>query len=390
MRNLLHKLIPDKIYYFFVDLVHYIPYLLFCIFPIKKNKIYVCSFYDGDYSDNPKYIVEKIIDKYPQYDIVWVIKRSLLQNNSVPNTVRVVESRTFKDKFEMATSAVWIDNSRKLYKVHRRKGQKYIQTWHGAPGIKKCEGDSEEKLSDRYLQQAMRDTKMCTLMISNSEFTDNLFRRAFWYDGEIIRCGSPRNDILCVLPQDIYYKIRNYYNIPYDRKIVLYAPTFRKNDNMDIYNIDVKGCINALSERFGGKWIMIMRLHPNIKDKKFNFDIDTNYMCDASLYPDMQELLVASDCLITDFSSSNIDYILTKRPCFCYAVDLEKYDRGFYFKIEDMPFNYSKTNNDLVESIKNFDYSNYLIRCEKFMSNTKMIDDGNASQRVADIIAYKT
>ncbi len=393
MRNLLHKFIPDKIYYFFVDLVHYIPYLICCVFPVKKNKIYVCSFYDGDYSDNPKYIVEKIKQDYQDYDIVWAIKKSLISNNNVPDNIRVVQSRTFRDKYEMATAAVWIDNCRKLYKVHRRKNQQYIQTWHGAPGIKKCEGDSEETLNKRYLQQAKRDSKMCTLMISNSEFTDNLFKRAFWYDGEIIRCGSPRNDILCTLPQEIYNKIRNYYNIPNNRKIVLYAPTFRKNEQTDIYDIniydiDAERCINALNKRFGGEWIMLMRLHPNINNQKFNINVDAGYIRDVSKYPDMQELLAVSDCLITDFSSSNIDYLLTKRPCFCYAADLDRYKRGFYFKLEDMPFNYSKNNNELVNDIENFDYNDYLIRRERFMNNTKMIDDGNASKRVADIIFY--
>lgn len=386
MRNFLHKIIPDKVYYFFVDLRHYIPYLLCCIFPVKKNKIYVCSFYDGDYSDNPKYITEKLKEKYPELDIVWTIKKSLLYNNAVPNNIRLVESRTWKDKYEMATSAVWIDNSRKLYKVYRRKNQIYIQTWHGAPGIKKCEGDSEEVLNKRYVQQAMRDSKICTLMISNSEFTDNLFRRAFAYKGEILRCGSPRNDILCALPQSVYHKVRNYYNIPNNQKIVLYAPTFRKNKEVDIYDIDVKRCINALSKRFGGEWIMLMRLHPNISEKKFNIDMDIDYMRDVSKYSDMQELLVASNCLITDFSSSNIDYLLTKRPCFCYAKDLEEYDRGLYFKFEEMPFNYSKNNDELINDILNFNNDDYMKRRKNFMTETGMMDCGKASNDVADLI----
>lgn len=120
--------------------------------------------------------------------------------------------------------------------------------------------------------------------------------------------------------------IRKYYNIPADNKIILYAPTYRKgkrNEATD-YNLDVRGIVEAAKERFGGEWTILYRMHYFIK-KRLPADTKGQHIIDVTDYGDMQDLLLAADILITDYSSSVWDYSLLKRPCFLYTTDLDEY-----------------------------------------------------------------
>ena len=361
--------------------------IIYSLCPIKKNKIVITSYYGADYGDNGKYIVEELRRLGEDVDVVWQLKPNLMQNNHLPENVRAVGYRTRQSVYELQTAGVWIDNARKTY-GRKRKGQLYIQTWHGGPGVKRIEKDVADELGEKYVKTAKRDSKMCDVILSNSDFMTNLYKNVFWYDGEILECGTPRNDILYNGSEEISQKVRDFYNLPKSRKIVLYAPTFRKDHRLDVYNIDLERVNKNLSERFGGEWSAFTRLHPNIADKADLIKTDGVNVINATLYPDMQELLCACDCLITDYSSSDVDYLLTKKPCFLYACDIEEYrsNRGYYFGFDDLPFTIAKDNDELEKHIISFDRDEYNAKIKEFHKMTGVFDKGAACNACAQLI----
>ena len=169
LKRLIKRLIPESVY----DALWHGYYsslsMFYSLRPIKKNKIFITSYYGADYGDNGKYIVEELLRRDREFDIVWQVKDHLIDSNHLPDGVRAVKYYSKQAILEAQTSSVWIDNSRKYFGF-KRKDQLYIQTWHGGPGIKRCEKDVEDELEKRYLKRAKKDSKMCDLIISNSTF----------------------------------------------------------------------------------------------------------------------------------------------------------------------------------------------------------------------------
>ncbi|MDV4150404.1 CDP-glycerol glycerophosphotransferase family protein [Clostridium sp. AL.422] len=362
-------------------------FYLFRIFPIKSNKIVFSNFIGRGYGDNPKYIAEEIIKQNLNYDMVWLVDKEIGDVKTIPSEIRVVEYGTFKAIYELATAGIWIDNVRKSEYIRKRKNQYYIQTWHGGLGIKKIEGDVEEALSKGYLNMAKKDSKMIDLMISNSTYLTDLYKRAFWYDGEILECGCPKNDILFNYNKNISEKVHKYYGVSKDKKILLYVPTFRVDGSTDCYNIDFKSVLGTLKEKTKSEWVAIIRLHPNLIDKVDFISYDENII-NGTLYPDMVELAIASDALISDYSSCVFDSEMLGIPTFIYASDKESYmnDRGFYFQLEELPFLIAEDNEQLMNNIINFDMEKYKLKIEEFHNKVGLKESGKAAKLIVEKI----
>lgn len=377
--NAVHEWLWDRKY----DLLE----LVFSLCPIQKNKIVISSYYGADYGDNGKYIVEELKKRNENVDVVWLLKEPLMESHHLPEGVRPVVYRSTRSVYELQTAAVWIDNARKNY-GRKRKGQLYIQTWHGGPGVKRVEMDVAQELGERYVRKAKRDSKMCDVMLSNSAFMTDLFSRAFWYDGKILECGTPRNDVLCNCPPEIREKIRSFYGVPGEKKIVLYAPTFRKDKDLSVYDMDLVQCCRWMEERFGGEFVLYLRLHPNISHLASQMKLDPERVVDATLYPDMQELLAGCDCLITDYSSSAVDYTLTGKPSFLYASDIDKYrdNRGYYFGFDEMPCDIAQNNGQLHDIIMACDEKTAAQRIARFHEKFGMKEKGTACVACADLL----
>ena len=361
--------------------------LIYSCCKIQKNKIVITSYYGADYGDNGKYIVEELLRRNSDVEVVWQLKPALMSSNHLPDRVRGVQYRSRQAVYELETAGVWIDNARKTY-GRKRKGQLYIQTWHGGPGVKRIEKDVEVELGKKYVKNAKRDSRMCDVILSNSDFMTNLYSNVFWYDGEILPCGTPRNDILCNENPEIQKKVRDFYSLPDDRRLILYAPTFRKDGRMDVYDIDLERCCESLSDRFGGQWSALLRLHPNISDKADLIKTDGDHIINATAYPDMQELLCGCDCLITDYSSSDVDFILTEKPCLLYARDIDEYrgNRGYYFGFDELPFTIASDNDELEAQIKAFNFDEYYGKIKQFHEMTGVFDRGEACAAAANLI----
>lgn len=360
------------------------------LLPIQKNKIVVTSFYGRGASDNPKAIVDELVKRPEKLDIVWLANDPA--HAGVPDGVRVVQYDTPQAIRELCTARVWVDNCRKGARV-KKSGQYYMQTWHGF-ALKRIERDVADKLSKEdatYAQYAQRDSKQIDVIVSDSSFMTDIYLRSFWYDGPVVEYGAPRNDILIQPPVDAKQIVSKTLGLPADCNLAMYAPTFRADGSLDAYNMDYRAVCAALQQRFGGRWIMLIRLHPHVMQKAKDLKFDGQIIFDATAFDDMQLLLSACDAVVTDYSSLMFDFALTRRPCFQYASDIDAYknDRNFYFPIDETPFPLAKNNAEMVENIAAFDETDYHRQCDMFYEKMGFRADGQASARCADWILDK-
>lgn len=377
----------DFVNWFYDNTINRLFWYMFSIKPIQDNKIVISSYFGRGFSDNAKYIVEELLKRDKKYDLVWLVS-NLEKNEDFPKEVRLVKHKSVRAIYEYVTAKLWIDNSRKNHYIRKRKSQIYIQTWHGGIALKKIEKDAEDSLPKNYVRFAKTDSKNADLFISNSTFNTKMYKDAFWYDGEILECGVPRNDLLFNEAGEITKKIKKSFNIDCNKKIVMYAPTFRKDYNIDVYKFDYEACIKEFEKAFQQEFVMLIRLHPNVFTKSKELNFSSKNIINASFYPDMQELLAASDILITDYSSSMFDFMLTRKPCFIYANDINQYinDRGFYFDINKLPPIISTSTEEFISNIRAFDSKKYLDEVGRFIEKQGCIDNGTASVKVADWI----
>lgn len=364
-------------------------YIIMRIFPIDKTKIVFVNYYGKGYGDNGKYIAESLIDSQNCLDLVWCVND--INDNDFPNEIRKVKYKSIRYIYEMSTAKVWIDNTRKNQPVLKRKGQYYIQTWHGGIALKQIEKDVQDKLSCSYVNDAKKDSKLADYFISNSSFCTNMYRNSFWYYGKILEVGYPRCDILVNENIEIVNKIKKKLNINSNVNIFLYAPTFRNSGEINIYNINFNRVISKLENKFGGDWNILVRLHPNISNKS-EFIRYSDKVINVSDYSDMYELLAVTDILMTDFSSTMFEFALRNKPIFLYAPDIKSYkeERNFYFDLYELPFSISEDLNELEKNLEKFNKEKYEEENIKFFNNINSFDSGKASMEVANLVMQLT
>ncbi len=352
----------------------------------KRNKIVLVNFLGRGYGDSPKYIAEEIMRQSLPYDLVWLVYD---MNDIFPDGIRKVKFYSLKSRYELSTARVIISNTKARLPYSKKKAQYYIQTWHGGFGVKYIEKDIEQFLPDDYVRDSKYDSSITDLILSGSDFQTQVIKDSFWYDGEIFMKGIPRNDIFFNYTRETISKLKKLYGFEEDIKIVIYAPTFRRNGNVDVYQLNAHKLLQTLREKTGDVWKLIIRLHPGIAGKRGIFHYD-NDVIDGSSFADSQELLVLSDLLITDFSSMMMDFSIMRKPVFLFILDLEDYikDAGgvrpiFY----NLPFSMAHSNEELNETIREFDISDYHNLLDSFMHKYfRSYDDGHASEYVVERI----
>ncbi len=356
------------------------------LLPINHKKILFSSYNGLGYSDSPKAIAEQLLSSGKDLDLCWIVKDDK-QAASLPSGIRPIPMRSLRRVMEVSTAKVWVDNCRK-YERFKRSGQYYLQTWHGF-ALKQIERDAADHLDKSYVENAKRDASQTDLIVSGSGFMTKCYQTSFWYDGPVQAWGTPRNDIFFHPNLNTCEKIRNTFHLPSDCHLLLYAPTFREDHNTTCYNLDIKNVLCACRNRFGGIWAALIRLHPNVADQSAElFSYNNTTILDASAYPDMQELLVGIDFLITDYSSSMFDYALQEKPCIQFAPDLEAYrqERNFYFSLDVLPFPLAQNSEELCRIIEAYDFETQNTRWAHFRQQNSFCEDGMASHRCAQWI----
>ena len=354
---------------------------------VKPGRVVCWAYNYKQYGCNPRYLTEYLLEHHPDMEVVWVFRKGV-DISSVDKRIKCVRFRTW-EYLKMINSAEFlVTNSRTdpwhIY-WHKRPEQKYLMLWHGGAALKRVERDVVDRLGFSYVQKAKRDSKVCDLMISGCRANTELIKRSFWYSGEILEDGIPRNDIFfnTALHNTIRQRITKEYNLPKDGRIVLYAPTFRRSGSIEPYRIDWGDMIPRLERMFGNKRVtLLLRLHPNLIGKADTSSlINHPSVIDMTRYHDMQELLCISDMLITDYSSSMFDYAMLRRPCMLYATDVAQYDRGYYYDFRELPFPLAEDSKELTKLIDSFNEEEYLARLDEFLNERLgMMERGIAAE----------
>ncbi len=357
------------------------------LFPINKKKIVVSSYFGKGYGDNPKYIVDELLAHASSYKIIWLVKDKQ-EMNHLPDSVKACKINTWRSIYHMSTAKVWIDNCRRPYGF-KRKSQFYLQTWHGF-ALKRIEGDVCDKLSPGYIRLAQKDSAAIDLIVSDSRFMSGIYQSSFWYSGDVVEWGSPRNDIIIngVDNRDLKQKVYARLHMEGSPKTILYAPTFRSNHSLEPYSLDYDRVVEACEKKFGGNFKVLLRLHPNISQMSHQLKVNPELVIDASGYDDMQELLAVADIVITDYSSLMFDFALSDKPVFQFATDIDDYkgDRNFYFQLDELPFSIAQSNEELVRNIGAFRADKYKQSVQTFFDSVGMVRDGDSAKKCAELI----
>lgn len=369
-------------------------HILYGFEPIINNKIVFDNYMGKGFGCNSKAVAEKLLEKYPgEFEIVWLATKGNSNPQNFPEEIKIVDYASPEARKEFATAKVWVSNYHKISMIRKglrkKKDQFFIQMWHGSLGIKKIENDVQCLTEQNdWLRLAKMSSRMTDYWISNSKFETQVYKRAFWEVSNVLEYGHPRNDMLINEADSVQKRIKENFGIE-GKKVLFYAPTFREDYRLDCYQLDYERLKVALRERFGGEWVFFIRLHPRVQKYASKVIPEMEGMYDVTKYPDIQELIAAADCMITDYSSCIFDYLLMKKPGFLFATDIEEYntERGFYYPLESTPFPIAQDNDELITNIKYFDIEIYKQKCDTFLVEKGCVEDGNASERVADLIA---
>lgn len=367
-------------------------FFIFSFFPLQ-DKVVATTMRGRKYGDNPQFIFEHLHSINPNLDLVWLTDSSYTPK--IPCWVRNVlyYGDTVKLIYELSTAKIWINTHRFESYWTKRKGQLVIETWHGGLGIKKIEMDYLNESKNEFNVNEIKNTcKLADVFISQSDHLTNIYRRAFGYKGKIWKCGYPKNDCLFLDKKDARNNIHSIYKTK--EHVVLYAPTMRAGDQgsqhptIKPYSIDWDALYGALCKKFGGEWTILVKWHPVLMNTLSSDFISSKHVIDVTKHSDMQELLRASDVMISDYSSCIFDAALLNIPCFTYATDFDDYksERGVYYEMEELPFPYARNNQELINNILNYDYNQYIARWEEFKKKTGLYETGHAAQDIAEKI----
>ncbi|WP_458453943.1 bifunctional glycosyltransferase/CDP-glycerol:glycerophosphate glycerophosphotransferase [Methanobrevibacter sp.] len=368
---------------------HILYYYFFNKQPIDEKRIVFESFNGRYYSDNPKYLYEYLYENYKDdFEFVWVLNNV---NTKIPGNPTKVKRFSLKYHKLMATSKYWVINTRQAGRLVKRPEQVIISTWHGTP-LKKLGFDMDNIYlnNPRTKERYIIDSAAWDYFISPNKFSTPILKRAFGYDGEMLETGYPRNDILYNADEDKVMQIKENLELPLDKKVILYAPTWRDDEAYDVGKVKfkLKLELDKLEKAISDDYIILVRNHYLVTDS--NIEDYKNFAIDVSRYDDIAELYLISDVLITDYSSVFFDYANLKRPMLFYMYDLEKYEhtlRGFYIDIEkEVPGPILKTTDEVIDALRNIDRIafKYSLKYDDFYNTYCSLEDGNSSRRIVE------
>ncbi len=359
---------------------------LFRIFPVKDNSISFVSDKNQSFNDDFRYIYREF--------------KSRSQNNDFTYNYIIKNNISLKNIYTLARSNYIFlnDNFFPLAYMNISRKTKVIQLWHGAGGFKKF-GYSTTSKDDKDLINLIRksSTKTDFLFITSKNYKHD-FAEAFQIDEEkIFPLGMARLDYFAPenLKEENIEKIKSNFEKTYpkvkNKKIILYAPTFRETSEFN--NVFKYFDFKEFEMELGGDYVLLLRLHPRM----YQFGQDNNLLeevlkldniYDLTDYPSIEELMLISDILITDYSSLMVEYTILNKPIILFAYDLDNYlknERGFYIDYKnDVPGVIVKTTRDLINTIKSENFN--INRLEEFKNLQFDNLDGKASERIVDFV----
>lgn len=370
---------------------------------VDEKTIAFNSFNGKFYSCTPRAIYEYMLqdERFSDYKFIWVVrdleKYSYLCENA--NTT-IVKNRTKEYAKALASAKYWIFNYRIYDYIYPKKEQNYVQCWHGTP-LKRLGYDIEVSQNAMNSREEIRykyrtDAEKFSYILSPSAFASEKFASAWNLNDtgqseKIMEVGYPRNDFISNYKQEEVIKIKNELGIPLDKKVLLYAPTWRDNQHVSgvgyVYSNPVD--FAKMQEILGSEWVILFRAHYLVANA-FEFDKYEGFVYNASGHDDINELYIISDMLVTDYSSVFFDYAILKRPVLFYMYDLEEYAndvRGFYIDLTELPGPIVTTEEEFIDKVNNVnEWFAFDDRYRKFDQKFNYLNDGNACSRFVNYL----
>ena len=353
--------------------------------PIRKNRFVFFSMGGNNYGDSVKCLSDYIQTYHQGAEIVWAFSRYYY--DKVECEHKKVVYGSFRYYYYVISSKYYISNCYAPLMAIKRKGQVMLQTWHGTAlkriGHDGKGGDHSSLISfirPNTYKAAARDFDY---FISGSRFMTDVYHRALDYPKKIDEVGMPRNDIFFQKRPQRMTKVKLWIHVDEKVKIILYTPTFRPDFGFTYYDVDLSAIKEYFESATKDEYAVLVRLHPRMMSKSAEFDAywGKEHFYDVTLYPDMQELLYAADVLVTDYSSTMFDFMLSMKPVILYTPDKETYNRGFYFDIDELPFIIVNNNGELPLALENFKENEYVQKVSQFMERIGNAETGHATEK---------
>ena len=314
---------------------------------VEPGSVFFSSFRGRSYSDSPRRICEALHELRPELTFVWQLSE---RPADLPDWIRTVKPHTPAALTRIATARCIVDNFNRPVYMLKFPDQLYVQTWHGDRGFKRMLLDLDDGLD-------YPDGRQMDLAVSGSDFGTRLYRSAFGYRGEVLQAGIPRNDPLVCPDRARADAIRERLGIGKDVRVLLYAPTFRNSTSGRAQPalFDPERALEALERGSGDQWLCLTRAHD------LNVGVDCRpspRVRDVTDWPEMTELLEIADVLVTDYSSSAGDFILTGRPVILFQPDREAFtagDRQMYFDLDECPHLKARSEPELMAMLEGLD-----------------------------------
>lgn len=375
----------------YLPIMRRVYHLLRCL-PLDKNTIVFESNLARSFGDSPRAIYNELVRQGDTRRKIIVSNKSV---RHLDENTRVVKRHSPAFMYYMARSKYWINNQNFPPYLRRRRGGIYIQTWHGTP-LKRMLFDQENFFGrdSGYIDRVTQSVAQWGVLISPNPHTTKAMRSSYRFTGPVKEIGYPRNDVLLSEEKHLLAdKVRHGLGLPDNKCVVLYAPTFRddkptKNGRFAFeWPFDPHEWVNEV----GKDVVLLVRTHNLISNRLRIPDELRQNVIDVSNYPDIQELFLISDMLVTDYSSSFFDYAILQRPILFFAYDLENYRdnlRGFYLDYDrDLPGPIVTDNETLFAKVR--EYADPATRPDNpiapaFLARFAPYEDGKASQRVIE------
>jgi CDP-glycerol glycerophosphotransferase len=371
---------------------------------VEDKHILFSSYMGNSFSCSPKNIYLEMLkdERFKDYKFTWAFKRAVdyseIDALDRCNIVIYNSSKFFK---ELSKSKIWVVNSRLPEITVKRKNQFYVQCWHGTP-LKRLGNDIEVEGANalhkkkKLMKIYENDAAKYDLMFSPSKYYTDKITSAFNLEKLskshiVMETGYPRNDMLCNYTAADVERIKNNLGLSPDKKVILYAPTWR-DDQHEIgigYTLKLGIDFEKLMKDLSDEYVIIFRAHYFIRNQ-FDFDKYKGFVIDGGSIHDINDLYIISDLLITDYSSVFFDYAMLERPIIFYMYDLEYYRnevRGFYLSLDELPGEIITEQQPLTKLIKNPN-PEYMEKIKSFNEIYNYLEDGKSSKRAVDEI-YK-
>ena len=396
-----------------MNLAYYFRKLIYKVIPTKNERVLFTSF-DGHYSDNPRSISELLHNLDPTIEISWMLEKRYF--DQAPDYIKKVEKGSALADYYFSTAGYLVDNSfgnnfcmlnnlgikaRIKFEIIKffkfKRNQHTFSTWHGTP-LKKMG-------RDQIGFNVYKFESPSTEMLLGNKYTLDIMQNISFNKIEMKLMGSPRNDILFEQDRSKIDAIKSKIGLPLDKKIILFAPTFRSDstDGMNknilrsginqLNEFDINELLSNLKQKFGSDWVLVCRLHYYVEEMIDWKNLKDEYgdkVINGNKFDEMSEYLLCTDLLVTDASSSMFDFAITKRPCLLYFPDLEFYEekeRGFYVSLNELPYSVATNFSEFQSNIFNFDQVEFSKGVDNMMNKFGYVDNEFSSSTIANYIA---